>query len=159
VTTPLAVGDILEISCDGSFAYASYAGKHSWLGEAIWLIAKPLAAPPASWEALFGEAGYFVFFAVQTAIRHKHMRRAGFALEAMHPVPVLVRTVVNKDASGKVLSWLITDGAALREPRRSSELTAAERQLPIGSIWNYKFLCERIAEQWNPERLIGDTAR
>jgi len=158
MTTPLAVGDVLEISCDGSFAYASYAGKHSRLGEAIWLIPKSLPSPPASWEALFAEDGYFVFYAVQAAISGKDVRRVGFALDAMHPVPTIVRTIVNRDASGKVLSWLITDGAALRQPRQSSELTAEERQLPIGSIWNHKLLCERIAERWKPDQLIVDSA-
>jgi hypothetical protein len=149
MSSHLAVGDILELSCDGGVAYVSYAGKHSWLGDAIWVVPELFATPQSEWSRIFAKDGYFAFYAVDAGLRHKHLRRVGYALEAMSPIPVLVRTAVNKDENGAVTSWLITDGV-VRIPKKDAELSADERLLPIGAIWNYKLLCERLVNRWKP---------
>jgi hypothetical protein len=145
----LSVGDILEISCETGIGYASYAGKHSWLGDAIWIVPELFKAPRSDWSTVFGELGFFTFYAAHTALRHKLVRKVGYAIEAMRPVPAFVRTAVNKGQNGLVLSWLITDGVA-RTPRKDTEMSAEERLLPIGAIWNHKLLCERLEAQWTP---------
>jgi hypothetical protein len=133
----LAVGDILEVACEASVAYVSYAGRHSWLGDAIWVVPQ-----------LFARDGYFTFYAVDAGLRHKHLRKVGYALEAMRPIPDRVRTAVNKE-NGVVTSWLITDGVK-RIPRKDADLSADERLLPVGAIWNFKLLCERLTSGWRP---------
>jgi len=144
----LAVGDILEVACEGGMAYVSYAGKHSWLGDAIWVVSELFPTPQSDWGNVFARDGYFTFYAVDAGLRHKHMRRVGYALEAMRPIPEMVRTAVNKE-NDVVTSWLITDGVK-RIPRRDADLSADERLLPIGAIWNFKLLCERLTSRWKP---------
>ena len=146
----LSIGDILEVSCERGIGYVSYAGQHSWLGDAIWVVPEIFNAARSDWSTLFDHSGYFTFYPVHAALRQKLIRKVGYAIEAMRPVPALVRTAVNKDESGRVVSWLITDGKA-RTPRKDAELSAAERSLPIGAIWNHKLLCERLEQQWKPE--------
>lgn len=147
----VSVGDILEISCENAVGYVSYAGKHDWFGDAIWVV--PGLFPSESrgnWSAIFGRDGYFTFYPVHAAIKQKLLQKVGYALEAIRPIPTAVRTVVNIDESGRALSWLITDGS-VRTPRKDAELSTEERSLPIGSIWNHKLLCERVTARWTPD--------
>lgn len=146
----LSVGDILEVSCKGGVGYFSYAGKHSWLGDAICVVPRLYGSGHPAWGTIFEDVGYFTFYPVHAALRQKLVRKVGYAIEAMRPIPEAVRTAVNKDKSGRVTSWLITDGSA-RTPRRDADMSKDERLLPIGSIWNHELLCRRIEQGWSPE--------
>lgn len=146
----LAVGDILEVLCERGVGYASYAGKHAWLGDALWVVPEVFQLPRSDWKVVFNRPGYHVFYATHAALRQKLVKKVGYAIEALHPVPSLVRTAVSKDGRGTVNSWLITDGIS-RTPRKDADLSSDERSLPIGAIWNHKLLCERLETRWTPE--------
>jgi hypothetical protein len=145
----VAAGDILEVSCDGALGYASYAGRHPWLGDAMWLAQGSYPTPTTDWGRVFTEPGFIVFYPVHASLRQKLIRKVGYAIEAIRPAPEFVRNPVETDTMGHAISWLVTDGVS-RYPRLDSELTAAERELPIGAIWNHKLLCERIRSGWHP---------
>ena len=148
----LAVGDVLEVACAGGVAYFSYAGKHGWLGDAIWIVPSIFKSSCTDFGSIFAERGYFAFYPLHAALRQKIVRKVGYAVEAIRVLPINVRSVVNRDALGRVSSWLITDGQS-RLPRTDEELSYEERQLPIGAIWNHKMLCERIESRWDPQEL------
>ena len=145
----LAVGDVFEVACAGGIAYVSYAGKHGWLGDAIWIVPSTFESRRNDFGTVFAEPGYFAFYPLHAALRQKIVRKVGFAVEAIRLLPVNVRSAVNRDALGRISSWLITDGQS-KLPRTDEELSYEERQLPIGTIWNHKMLCERIGSGWNP---------
>jgi len=57
-----------------------------------------------------------------------------------------VRGAPSRD--GKVLAWIVErDGKEVLK----RELTAAERKMPIASIWNHEYLIDRITDNWRPE--------
>jgi hypothetical protein len=145
----LSPGDILEFDCPGGVAYFSYAGKHASLGDAIWVVPRVFPQPTDDWSSAFGGEGYFAFYPATSAVRRKLVRKVGFAPAALRLLPTKRRNVVNVDAHGAVTSWLITDGT-VRVPRRDSELSSEERNLPIANIWNHKFLVESIGRGWTP---------
>src|SRR6476469_5948253 len=81
----LSVGDILEVSCERGVGYASYGGKHSWLGDALWVVPEVFQAPRSDWNNLFNGPGYHIFYATHAALRQKLVKKVGYAIEALHP--------------------------------------------------------------------------
>ena len=70
----------------------------------------------------------------------------------MRMVPNLVRTIVQRDDSGMVTRWLVTDGEGRREPR--GVLSPEEQELPVGSIINHAELVDRLLRGWTPEEYL-----
>jgi hypothetical protein len=146
--TTLRPGDVLELPCEGSFAYFSYLGKHPLLGDTIWILPRLHSVRPPDSCALFSEPGYYAFYGATAAARHGEVRKMAFCPEAMRPIPRTLRYALNR-AGGRVLQWRIADGA---KGETVSELTPEQRDLPIASIWNHAALLARIAERWTPAR-------
>lgn len=116
----------------------------------VWVVPRVFPAPREDWAAIFENRGYFVFYAVNTALKHGDARRVGHSIDAMRLLPGLRRNATKTDSNGHVTSWLITDGV-IRVPKYDADLTEEERNLPISDMWNHRYLIAKIAEGWMPE--------
>jgi hypothetical protein len=87
----LSIGDVIEVICPPGVAYVSYAGRDSNLGPAIWVIPRIFSESQKDWRAVFSLDGYFVFYAVYTGIKNKHMHRVGHSIDAIRELPGLRR--------------------------------------------------------------------
>jgi hypothetical protein len=143
----LKSGDVLELECQGSYAYLIYIGRHAQLGGTIRVIPKLFAEQPTDLEAIGQMPGYVTFYPVGAALRAKLVKRIGHSSRGEASVPVWVRNAINVDADGRVRSWLVTDGDQ-RIPRQA--LSAEEQELPIATIWNHPLLVHRISTGWSP---------
>lgn len=150
MTKALSVGDILELRCGDRYAYISYAGKHNWLGDAVWVTAELFPAPQQDWSRVFSRDGYFVFLAAHTVLRRKLVKKVGFSPAAMRMIPLKVRTRANRDDEGNVTSWVLTDGTH-QIPKSTRDLTPEEMAMPVGVIWNLPLLCERLQAGLRPD--------
>ena len=146
--TRLRPGDVLELRCDDRFALLSYLGKHHWLGDALFVLPKLFDAVPEDYSAEFRNRGYTQFYPATAAARDGELRRVGYCTEAIRLLPSKVRTIANREASGRVARWIITDARDYQEPRDT--LSAEERALPVGVIVNTAKLRERLAQGWEP---------
>ena len=144
----LRPGDVLELPCNGGIGLLAYLGRHPWLGDAVWALPEVLPAPPKDLGHAFRERGYVQFYPATAALRDGHIRRLGFHEEAVRLLPNLVRTIVNRDSSGRVRSWLITDGGSTREARDT--LSPSEEALPVGVVVNTAQLKQQVETGWTP---------
>ena len=145
----VSVGDIFEIVLGTGVAYVSFAGKDAILGTAIWVVPTIFPTYQKDWTYVFSQKGYFVFYAIHTALRHRHLRRVGHSVDAIRWLPVLRRNAIQTDNVGHVTRWLITDGK-IHLPKNDSDLTLEERCLPISDMWNHKYLVAKIQAGWMP---------
>ncbi|HEV7706485.1 MAG TPA: hypothetical protein VGO46_19465 [Gemmatimonadaceae bacterium] len=146
----LSIGDILELDCKNGFAYVAFSGKDATLGAAVWVIPKIYSEPQHDWESVFANKGYFVFYAANTALKHRLVRRVAHSIEAMKMLPGPRRNAIRTDKNGKVVRWVITEGDK-RVPKADHELSESDRLLPIADMWNHQFLLAKIAAGWMPE--------
>ena len=155
-----APGDLLEIAVPGGRGIVQYVGEHHGLGGTIWVV--PRILPPGSevTPALMDQ-GYYIFFPVRPAVQKGLARIVGRADLGERSVPTDGRRPGAIDASGAILTWIVSEDGKDRVVERLSD---AERALPIEEIWNLEMLAGRIAEGWHPDRedttpaLHGDSA-
>lgn len=139
----VSVGDILEVVCPTGVAYVSYAGRHETLGDGIWVVPRVFAEPTDDWHAVFAGDGYFAFYPAQTALRRKLVRKVGYSIDAIRPLPAKRRMAASLDEREPVTTWLIVEGDA-RIARSADQLDQDERRLPLAEIWNHPYLIEAI---------------
>jgi hypothetical protein len=142
-------GDVVEIRVGERFAYGVFLGKHSLLGDSMWLIRGVFDEQKGVEIASNQPDGFIVFYSVSASVRDGRLQMIGHYSGAIPPVPVLVRLRANVSPAGKTLQWNISDGVSQNFGR--SDLSTAERALPIGSIWNYLSLVHNIETGWSPE--------
>ena len=144
-----AIGDILEIECPTGVAYVSYAGRHQELGDGIWVVPRVFAKPTDDWRAVFGGVGYFIFYPAHAALGWKLVRKAGYSIDAIRPLPAKRRMAADLDEREQVTTWLIVEGNT-RVARPANELDDEERQLPLAEIWNHAALIDAVTSGRTP---------
>lgn len=141
-------GDVLAVPLSRGVAFCTYLGKHETLGDAILVLPGIHESHDVAKAVAAAAAGFVAFYPVRAASRSGLVRVVGFHPETLRPLSSMVRYVGNTSEDGRVLTWLITDGASLRQPR--TVLSDEEKQLPIGTIWNHPLLVDRIESNWRP---------
>jgi hypothetical protein len=147
VAKRVKAGDVLELARRDSTAYVQYLGRHSDYGDVILVCPRLQRRRPTMNADLFRD-GFVVFYPVSAAVAQGLAQVIG----AM-PSPGLPRRyrragVIDKD--GRVLTWMIEDGA--REELRE-QLTAEDRKLPVVRIWNHEMLFHSLEQGLRPEDL------
>src|SRR5262249_9219450 len=98
--------------------------------------------------ALCGKSGYLAFYSARAAVQEGLVKLVG-SCPLSKDVPRNTRRAGARGRTGKILTWIIeTDGHELMR----TELSEAERQLPIAAVWDHALLAMRISEGWSPEK-------
>ncbi|MFP2930547.1 hypothetical protein ACLESO_36185 [Pyxidicoccus sp. 3LG] len=130
-------------------AYLQYTARHPDFGETVIVLPGLYPNRPQKWDALRAQQGYFAFYPVGAALRQGLVELVDeHTLPSGHTTPPALRRPGARSRDGKVLSWLVWDG---KEEVLRTELSPAERQLPIGAIWNHEMLILRLSEEWRPD--------
>jgi hypothetical protein len=143
-------GDILEVNTPRGLAYLQYTAKHPDFGDTVRVLPGLHATRPQEWTGLHEQAEYFAFYPVGAALRQGLVEVVGsrpipHGLE----LPAALRRPGARSQDGRVLAWMVWNG---EEEVLKAELSPAERQLPIGAIWNHEMLVLRLKTQWHPEQ-------
>ncbi len=147
----IKLGDVVEISTPGGFAYAQYVNTHPKYGALLRVLSGvyPKRLTDVGTLVRRGDVQFLAFFPLQAAINKGILTRIANA-----PIPVAAsefptfRTGIADPATGKVAVWWLWDG---KREWKVGTLSEAQRQLPIRGIWNDTLLVERIVSGWRPE--------
>lgn len=140
----LVFGAVLEVLVDVRFAYMQYIARHTLYGDAVFVGSKLYNEKAIIKSDLFLE-GYFTFYPVKAAVKHKlisvvgHLPSASLPKRFRRPGAIVGR---------QVKTWIIDDddgGLTVK-----SSLSEDDLRLPIASIWNHEYLVHRLAENWDP---------
>lgn len=136
-------GDVLELRAADRFAYLHYIGRHPEYGDAVFVGPSLYEQSTALTPEIFAN-GYVTFYPATAALAQGLVEVVGHL-----PPPSLPSRLRRPGAiSGRnIETWVIEDGAS---ELVKTELSAAERQLPIASIWNHQYLVQRLTEKWDP---------
>jgi hypothetical protein len=146
----LRLGDVLEIRSPRGYAYVQYLGRHEGYGAAIYVYPAWHKSRLESFDALKNARGYLTFYPAQSAALQGLVEIVGTLPVRLEESQLYVfrrRGARNRD--GQVLAWIIErDG----KETLKRKLTAADRKLPIASVWNHEYLIDRISTNWHPEQ-------
>lgn len=147
-------GDILEVQTPRGLAYVHYTGRHPEYGDAIHVLPGFFATRPADFMALVTRPeAYFTFYPASAAVSQGLVE-----IVASHPVPqgqvfpAVYRREGASNREGRVLAWIICEGAKETLVR---ELSEEQRLLSIASIWNHEALIYYLTQEWRPEQELG----
>ncbi len=147
----LIAGDVLELTHDHGVSYVAYVGRHEDIGEAIWVIPQIFPARPPDLCTVFEQGGFNIFYSVKRAVKAGMAIKVGHCANAVHPVPTLMRFLLEHDTDGYVTqSYLSADGfhcTPVGVP------TAEQLAIPVAEVWSHSVLLERSASGWTPARL------
>jgi hypothetical protein len=138
-------GDAFEVRVGDQYAYLLYVGRHPDYGDAVFVNPSLYPSEMQAGDALFTN-GYVTFYPATAALRQRLIRKVGSVTAKLMP-PRWRRAGARYGTLIK--TWVIEDD---HSEYVTSQLTPAERQLPIASIWNHEFLVGRIREGWSPQR-------
>ena len=121
------------------------------MGDAIWVIPQIFPARPPDLCTVFEQVGFNIFYSVRRAVKAGMAMKIGHCANAVHPVPTVMRFLLEEDADGYVTqSYLTSDGlhyTHLDIP------TAEQLAIPVAEVWSHSVLLERSASGWTPARL------
>jgi hypothetical protein len=147
----LKSGDILEVFLPAGIGYVQYVGTHAEYGDAVRVLSGHYASRVADLSGLLSDAGYLAFYPATAAVAEGLVSVAGsLPLPAGCGVPTHLRRAGARAPDGKILTWIIEKDGTDTVCR---ELTDAERQLPIASIWSHEGLTTRMSQGWSPDQL------
>ncbi len=145
IRSRLLGGEILEVPIGAQFGYVQFLGSHRQRGDAI-LVSPMLHSRQCSFSAGFFSTGYVTFYPACLAVTRKLIEVV--AQSPPPKIPTRYRRPAAQARDGRVESWVIEGG--WREVVRT-ELSDAERCLPISGVWDHEFLSKQIAKRWTPQ--------
>lgn len=143
-------GDILEVKTPRGLAYLQYTARHPDFGDTVRVLPGLHEMRPHEWTEPREQAAYFAFYPVGAALRQGLVELVGSS-PVPHGLllPPALRRPGARSRDGRVLGWLVWNG---KEEVLKTELSSADRQLPIGAIWNHEMLVLRLTTQWHPKQ-------
>jgi hypothetical protein len=152
----LKVGDVLEVETPQGLAYIQYVGLHSRYGDLIRVLPGLYEKRPAEFAPLVSQAGYMTFYPARASVRQRFNEIVGFSpLPPEGAMPKVVRRErPNPCNLDETIGWTLVDSDGRETKRKRSELTEAEKKLPIVAIWDHQVLIDRICSGWTPEQEV-----
>jgi len=137
-------GNVVALDTSTGAVFVHYLGKHPQYGDGVNVSPTEHPKGTAVSGDLFREA-YFTFFPVSSAVA----RGLGKVVGDL-PAPGMPSRMRRAGARSedRVETWIIEDGSS---ESVTTELSEADRKLPIAAIWNIDYLLHRVAEGWRPE--------
>ncbi len=128
--------------------YVQFVGTHPDYGDAVRVEPRVHHLPPSTFDDLFRD-GYFTFYPARLAVRKGVMRIAGHGTAPQ--MPAMWRRAGARRGTA-IETWVIETAVS---EQVTSDLTPAQRSLPIAAIWNHAMLLERVATGWHPTQASG----
>lgn len=144
-------GDVYAIETKKGPGFFQFVKKNKLMGSLIRVF--PLEDPARTlenWaELIERETNFWVFFAVDTALRKGLVVKVGHSAVPLHARETpLFRAGIPHPSTRKVGNWWLWDG---EKSWQIGELTPEQRKLPIRAAWNDTLLRERLEAGWLPE--------
>lgn len=145
----LQPGDVFELTVPGGFGYFHYVGAHEFYGHGIAVSPHVYPERPPISDAMFADA-YVTFYPVKAAMGHRLVSIVGKVAPKAMP-KVMRRAGVRVGRC--VETWVIENEEDGREIVKT-QLSDAERRLPIAGICNHECLVHDIETGWRPEHEV-----
>ena len=142
-------GDVLSVALGDGIAYLQYLGKHKQYGDAV-LVSRRFEQAQAAISPLTFAGAYIAFYPVSAAARQDLVQIVGNM--PARRVPSRIRRAGER-VGRTIKSWVIEGGLlGLLGKKVKTTLSESELQLPMGQIWDHKFLVTRINEGFHPSK-------
>src|SRR5215475_4946996 len=161
LTSTAKFGDILEIETPKGLAYVQYTHEDpGGMGSLIRVLPGLHQGRPANFATVASQKeAYCTFYTMRHALRKRlaqivsHQPIPDWAI----PSPIM-RAANGRDSNGRASCWRTLRGDTKFTPENLSripnawDLTAAQSQLSIHSLWAHDHLVKQLVEGWTPER-------